>query len=189
MRHLLALTLALGCRSEPRDAPAGGASAASPPSPAGSAPAAAPSPSGAAAPSAPSPSADALPARGGPDDPLAEKLRHCPVTVDGATTALRDIPAGIEVTVTAPDPAAATEIQRRAAHMVAFTAGRANRGEHGGGAGGGFMQNCPVVARSTTIDATHIPRGAVLLVRPTGDLTIAALRTETRRRQSALITP
>jgi hypothetical protein len=134
------------------------------------------------------PATDA-PTRGGADDPLAEKLRHCPITVDGVAIALRDVDDGVEWTITATDAAAIDEIRRRAAHLVAFTSGQPRRGEHGGGAGGGFMQNCPVVARSTTIEATDIPGGSRLVVRAGPDLTAPELRAETRRRHAALTAP
>lgn len=120
---------------------------------------------------------------------MAEKLRHCPVTVDHATVVLRDTADGVEWTITATDAAAIDEIHRRAARMVSFTRGRAQQGEHGGGAGGGFMQNCPVVARDTTIEATELPGGSTLRVRPAGTFTTAALQAETRRRQAELATP
>ena len=127
----------------------------------------------------------AAPARGGPDDPLAEKLRHCPVAVAGSTTALQDTDDGIALTITAPGTAAATGIRRRAAHLVAFTAGQAKRTEQGGGGGGGFMQNCPVVTRATSITATDVTGGSRLDVHPIGSLTADVLRTETRRRRAA----
>lgn len=133
--------------------------------------------------------ADAPPARGGPDDPMAEKLRHCPTTVPGSVTVLSDVPGGIDVTVTAIAPDVMAEVQRRAAHLVELSAGRAARGEHGGGAGGGFMQNCPVVIRSTSITTADLPDGVRLEVRPRGSLTVDELRADTRRRQAALAGP
>lgn len=138
------------------------------------------------------PAVDAAPTRGGADDPLAEKLRHCPAAVPGAITVLQDIRDGIDLTITATAPTATAEIRRRGAHLVAFTAGHASptgQAEHGGGGGGGFMQNCPVVTRSTSITASDIPRGVRLRVRPTGALTVAALRAETRRRLRELVGP
>lgn len=132
---------------------------------------------------------DAAPERGGPDDPLAEKLRHCPLTVDGARTTIADVDVGIALTVTADAAPATAEIRRRAAHLVAFTTDQAARKDHGGGDGGGFMRNCPVVVRDTRVDATDVAGGSRLVVRPTGALTVADLRTETRRRHDALVSP
>ena len=132
---------------------------------------------------------DAAPARGGADDPLAEKLRHCPLAVDGAATASRDTGDGIELTITTSTAAGIAEIRRRAAHLVAFTAGQGPRADHGGGAGGGFMQNCPVVTRATSITATDVAGGSRLLVRAVGTLSVAELRAETRRRHAAFTTP
>ncbi len=176
---LVAVAAVVGCgRAEPRPAARAVADAGPP----------AVAPVDAAA----APAIDAAPVRGGADDPLAEKLRHCPAAVPGAVTVLQDIRDGIDLTITATAPAATAEIRRRGAHLVAFTAGRAGddgRAEHGGGGGGGFMQNCPVVTRATSITASDIPRGVRLRVRPTGALTVAALRAETRRRLGELVRP
>ena len=128
---------------------------------------------------------DAAPVRGGPDDPLAEKLRHCPVAVAGASTVPRDQPEGVALTIIAVDDAAAAEIRRRTAHLVELSAGQAARTEHGGGAGGGFMQNCPVVIRSTSISAVDVAGGTRLLMRPLAPLTVADLRAEVGRRLTA----
>ncbi len=175
-RALLALTLvvASACRerapprARPPEASAASRTASSNPSPPDAAVAVAPAPA---------------------DDPMAEKLRHCPVTVDGAAVELRDIDGGIEVIVTAGDAAATADIRRRAAHLVAFSLGQATGGKHGGGDGGGFMRNCPVVTRATQITSTAVPRGASLIVRPTDGSPVADLRAETRRRHDALIAP
>ena len=126
------------------------------------------------------------PPRAAPVDPLDEKLRHCPVTVDGARTEITDVTDGIALVVTADADAAVTEILRRAAHLVHFTSGAATGTTHGGGEGGGFMRNCPVVARDTRVTAADVPGGARLTVTPRGALTVDALRADTRRRHAAL---
>jgi hypothetical protein len=138
----------------------------------------------------------AIDARGGDevgddtgDDPLAEKLRHCPVTVDGARTEIRDVAGGVEVIVTAEDAAAVADIRRRAAHLVAFSLGVTAKLAHGNGDGDGFMRNCPVVTRGTEITATAVVGGASLIVRPADRTPVAELRAETRKRHDALIAP
>ncbi|HUQ01116.1 MAG TPA: hypothetical protein VM261_01415 [Kofleriaceae bacterium] len=132
---------------------------------------------------------DAAPERGGPDDPLAEKLRHCPVTVEGARTTIADVEGGVALTVIADGETAIAEIHRRAAHLVAFTADQAARKDHGGGDGGGFMRNCPVVTRDTRIVAEDVDGGSRLVVQPTTASALAELRAETRRRHDALVNP
>ncbi|HVK78106.1 MAG TPA: hypothetical protein VM734_32585 [Kofleriaceae bacterium] len=170
---LLAPLVLLGAGCKEREAPRAAATAPPPaidaagaPSAAGGADAAAAAPTG--------------------DDPLAEKLRHCPLTVDGARTELRDVAGGIEVVVTADDPTATAEIRRRAAHLVAFSLGAATKANHGNGEGGGFMRDCPVVTRGTEITSTAVPGGASLIVRPADRTPVADLRAETRRRHDAL---
>lgn len=64
----------------------------------------------------------------------------------------------------------------------------AARVEHGGGHGGGFMQNCRLVTRATSIAATDVSGGSRLVVRPVDPLTVAELRAETRRRYPAFTT-
>jgi hypothetical protein len=111
---------------------------------------------------------------------MDERMRHCPVALDGATATLVDIDGGVRFTINMPEPAVA-EARRRAHHIVDFAARRTHEG-HGGfdGQGGGRMKNCPVVTDDVAIKATDIPGGAQLDVIAAGD--VAQLRAETRAR-------
>jgi len=119
-----------------------------------------------------------------PDDPLAEKLRHCPATVPGARTEIEDVEGGVALSVRVEE-ASRVELRRRARHLEDFTHGRGAGVPHGGGKGGGFMRDCPVVTEKTTVVAREIEGGLQLHVTPVG-WTAEALRAETRRRDAAL---
>ena len=133
--------------------------------------------------------ADAAPVRGGPDDPMAEKQRHCPLTVGEARTTVHDVEGGIELLVEAAPEVDVVEIRRRAAYLVELAAGRVDRSAHGGGEGGGNLRNCPVVVKDTQITVVDVNGGSRIIVQPAGPLTVEDLRTETRRRFDALHAP
>src|SRR5690606_28986073 len=115
-----------------------------------------------------------------PPDEMDERMRHCPLALDGATSTLEDIDGGVRFTIKAPE-AAIAEARRRAHHIVDFAAGKTRAG-HGefDGQGGGHMKNCPVVTDDVSITATDITGGAQLDVKALGD--VARLRAETRAR-------
>jgi hypothetical protein len=95
-------------------------------------------------------------------DPMDERMRHCPLALDGATTTLEDIDGGVRFTILVPPPQLA-EVRRRAHHVVEFAARRSRAG-HGGsdGKGGGKMKNCPVVTDGVAITVAEIEGGARL---------------------------
>ncbi len=115
-----------------------------------------------------------------PPDEMDEKMRHCPLALEGAVSTLEDIAGGVRFTIKTPD-ATVAEVRRRAHHIVEFAAKRTHEG-HGGfdGKGGGRMKNCPVVTDGVTITASDIEGGAQLDVVATTDA--EALRASTRER-------
>ena len=123
-------------------------------------------------------SSDSKPAPKPPDD-MDEKMRHCPLALDGAVSTLEDIDGGVRFTIQVP-AAQVDEARRRAHHIVEF-ADKKTRAGHGefDGKGGGHMKNCPVVTDDVTITATDLDGGARLDI--VGKDTVA-LRSETRTR-------
>jgi len=111
---------------------------------------------------------------------MDEKMRHCPLALDGAVSTLEDTEGGVRFTIRVPEPALA-EVRRRAHHVVDFAA-RKTRDGHGGfdGQGGGRMKNCPVVTDGVTIRATDVEGGAQLDVIATTD--VHKLQADTRER-------
>ena len=127
-------------------------------------------------------------ASGKPPDPLDEKLRHCPLTVDGARAVIVDTGEGVEITVTAAQDGAVQEVRRRLKHLEEFTrkAGKDTGVPHGGGAGGGFMRNCPVVTKDTMVTGVDVERGVKISIQPRRAEDLAEIRAEVRRRYDAL---
>src|SRR5258708_4819655 len=65
---------------------------------------------------------------------------HCPSAVPGAKTEIKEIKDGVELTVTAPDDNKASEIRRRAKHLVDAAKTDPNSVRHtGDGHGGGGL--------------------------------------------------
>ena len=120
------------------------------------------------------------PAHKAPDE-MDEKMRHCPLALDGASSRLEDITGGVRFIITVP-AASVDEVRERARHIVEFAAKRTRAG-HGefDGKGGGHMKNCPVVTDDVTITATDVPGGAQLDVTSAADH-VDQLRAESRDR-------
>lgn len=123
-----------------------------------------------------------------PPDDMDEKMRHCPLTVAGATATYALEPAGTRWEITATAPEATAEIQRRAKHVVEFAAGRSEKGVHGGGQGG-RMHNCPVLTTGVVISETDLPGGARLVVVPVKPDDVEQMRQDTVLRAKAFTFP
>ena len=124
-----------------------------------------------------------------PPDDMDEKMRHCPLTVAGATATYALEPSGTRWEITATAPEATAEIQRRAKHVVEFAAGRSEKGVHGGGQGGGRMRNCPVLTTGVVISETDLPGGARLVVVPVKPDDAEQMRQDTALRAKAFTFP
>jgi hypothetical protein len=74
-----------------------------------------------------------------------------------------------------------SEARKRARELVAFTAGRSNE-KHGGGHGGGFMRNCPIVTKDSKVVAAEIAGGVSITVLPNDATSIPEIRTKARER-------
>ena len=114
-------------------------------------------------------------------DDLTEKMRYCPVTVPGVKTEIEDVDRGIRFVLQAQASEAIAEARRRAHLLSDFTAGRASE-KHGGGKGGGFMRNCPIVTRDATVTAEDLPGGVRLTVSPAQQDKLAEFRVTARER-------
>ena len=110
-------------------------------------------------------------------------MMHCPCAVPGAKTEVKDIKGGVEVVVTAADESKATEIRRRAKHVVEASKTDPNMVRHtGDGHGGGGLGRCPVVLKDTLITADDVKGGSKLTVRPVRPVDLQWLRKETATR-------
>ena len=116
-----------------------------------------------------------------PPDEMDERMRHCPLALEGATSTLEEIAGGVRFVVR-PPAAEMAEARRRARHIVDFAAKKTREG-HGGfdGRGGGRMKNCPVVTDDVQIEVLEVDDGVQLdVTSPSG--AVQQLRAETRER-------
>lgn len=92
-------------------------------------------------------------------------MRNCPTAVPGANVTSTHSEFGVEIEVTAPDPAS----QRRIIELAAMHERmgdpdgltRQHTGLHGGPGG---LGRCPVIHSATTVRFTRIRKGAVIHV-------------------------
>jgi len=156
MRTSLLAIVLVACASAPPPAPVSPAPPSVPPAPqvATELPSMAASP--AAEPALPSP----------PQGGLEHAMQNCPVAVAGATTRMTNTPSGVDLTITADDPAS----QRRIIELAALhermgdpdTPAMRHTGLHGGPGG---LGHCPVIHAETTVTFTRIRRGTVIHLR------------------------
>ncbi len=116
-------------------------------------------------------------------DPLAERMRRCPLTVSGARAEIADVDGGVKFTLRG-DGQGISEIQRRAAQVADLSAGAAGAGSK---AGGGKMRRCPIVTQDTRITVEDLADGAVVTVAAASPEGVTALREESRARLAALV--
>jgi hypothetical protein len=113
-------------------------------------------------------------------------MQHCPTAVEGAKTEIKDLPDGVEVTVTSPNGAKAEEIRKRSKHVVdAAKKDPATVAHTGDGHGGGGLGRCEVVLKDTTVTTENVEGGSKLTVKPTKPVDLEWLKKETRERQAA----
>jgi hypothetical protein len=116
-------------------------------------------------------------------------MSHCPSAVDGATTGVKDIAAGVIVTVRAPrDPIAQAEIRRRVQYQLEIV-DRPERGaiEHTGlGTGSGRYGFCPGMLDHTSLDVEWSADGARMTIRADRAQDVPRLQASTHERARAL---
>ena len=112
---------------------------------------------------------------------MNERMRHCPVAIEGATSTVKDIEGGVRFIITPPADQL-DEVRRRGRHLVDFAAGTTRKG-HGDfdGKGGGRMKNCPVVTDNVTVIMRDVVDGVQLDV-TTDAARVEQLRADTRTR-------
>jgi len=166
-----AAVVVAGCGSEPDATPGSGAASGSGPKsaakPATSAPASA---SAAQAP-----------------DEKRGKMSNCPAAVDKAKTEIKDVPKGVEITVTAADKAGNDEIHARSKSVVEHAKADAAKGQHtGAGGGGGSMGRCPIVIGGTDVTAADVEGGMKFTVLSKDQKELDWLRRESKERLAAM---
>jgi TusA-related sulfurtransferase len=114
-------------------------------------------------------------------------MAHCPDAVTGAKTDIKDVPGGVEVTVTGKDPAATSDIRARVQALVDAQKNQSPNVKHTGtGEGGGLLGRCPIVLKDTTITTADVEGGSKMTVAAKDADEVDWLRRETRDRQEDL---
>jgi hypothetical protein len=139
-------------------------------------------PTGSAAPSAAA-SAEAPPANG--------KMAHCPNAVAGATTDIKDVDGGVEMTISATTDAAKADIKERAKHTAEAAKEHAKdaKDHTGTGTGGGMSGRCPVVLHDTTLVFADTADGTKITIKANDAKQVDWLRRETRERVAEMKDP
>ncbi len=162
----------------------------SPPTPSSSASAAATvvdASASAAAADAGAEAADTADAGGGKRRDMA----NCPTSAPNAVVALKDIPGGVEVSVTGKDDALVADIRARAKKLVEADRAEVDAGvKHSGhGEGGGRYGRCTIVMRNTALVTAEIPGGIKATVKAKDAAEVDWLRRETRERDREAKSP
>ncbi len=114
-------------------------------------------------------------------------MANCPSAVPGASTRAVPLPDGVEVVVTASEPAQITEIRDRARRQATVSNHPAGLRPHTGiGSDTGEIGYCPVVLIDADVRAENVPTGARITVRPKDKANIAAVQKLTEERIDAL---
>lgn len=114
-------------------------------------------------------------------------MAHCPNAVTGAKTAIKDVPGGVELTVTGSDPTAVNDIRARIQALVEAQKNAGTNVKHtGNGEGGGLLGRCPIVLRDTTVTTAEIANGTRVTIAAKDPQEVDWLRRETRDREEDL---
>jgi hypothetical protein len=107
----------------------------------------------------------------------------CPSTVPGAVTTLTNLPQGVQLDITGPDPAAAHEIEKRA-RFLADAAGHDPKLMRGDDRG--WFAGCPVVAAKTVVTIDALPMGVRVTVVPRDPSEVGLVQREAHARNARL---
>jgi hypothetical protein len=114
-------------------------------------------------------------------------MLNCPSAVDGAKTVLQRTDDGVDLTVTADDPAARRTVRVLARVHAAMHEPTSEKVEHGGQHGGpGSIGFCPVIHTGTVVTFNDVPGGVRIHVSASSLDDVAALQLRTAQRVSAL---
>lgn len=126
------------------------------------------------------------PAQANRSGKLQNKMANCPSAVPGAKTTIAMTSDGVDVTVTAREPAAERKIVELAefhARTAPSASGTQHTGKGGGPARIGF---CPTVHAGATVRASHVAGGVRVEIRASSPTQVSELQTVTKARASRL---
>jgi TusA-related sulfurtransferase len=107
--------------------------------------------------------------------------------VTGAKTGIKDVPGGVELTITSTDAPAVADIRARIASLIDSQKNQGSNVKHtGNGEGGGLLGRCPIVLKETTVAAADVDNGSKVTVTMKDPTEVDWLRRETRDRAEDL---
>jgi len=124
-----------------------------------------------------------------PQGQLEHGMRNCPNALAGTTTNLTNTQDGVDLEITANDPAIQQQIVQLA--MVQAHMGKPNKSEmeHTGMHGGpGDMGYCPIIHTATMVTFDEVKGGAVIHVRAQKPEDVSNLQTNIASRVARLAT-
>jgi hypothetical protein len=107
----------------------------------------------------------------------------CPTVVDGAVTVVRDLPDGVEITVTSQKPEAVAAIRERAGYISDPAKAKAAEPQH---TSGGGLGRCPIVTNKTKVEPSDVPGGSKFVVKPLDATKLSDLREAVQHRLAGL---
>ena len=114
------------------------------------------------------------------------QMQHCPTAVANTVTTIAPNASGVELTITAQDPAddkTVKEIRADAKHLADVARKNPSEVKHTGeGEGGGGLGKCPVVLKDTTVTFTEIDGGVKITVVPSKPDQVEWLKAEVQAR-------
>jgi TusA-related sulfurtransferase len=121
---------------------------------------------------------------------LRYEMRNCPSAVAGARTVSRRTPDGVQLMITADQPAAQQRIITLARLQAGFSQPIYQLPPHTGmHSGPGTVGRCPVVHANTIVTTQTLPRGAVVNVRARDRAKVPELQAKVEERVGTLRQP
>src|ERR1043165_4269304 len=120
----------------------------------------------------------------------AGNMSHCPNSVEGAATEVKDTKEGVDLVVTAKGGGTVKDIRERAKHLVEAYKNESGKAQHTGeGQGGGQFGRCPVVMKETTVEAKDVEGGWKISAKTKDAKEVDWLRREATERLAELSEP
>ena len=99
------------------------------------------------------------------DAGYAAYMLNCPTAATGAKTALKDIPDGIELTITGTNEDGTRDIRDRVKKLIDTAKSQAAGQHNHGGGGRGRSGHCTVITHNTAVESLDVPGGAKVSVK------------------------
>jgi len=134
------------------------------------------------APSSPRPAAPAP-----PQGELEHNMRNCPSSLAGSSTRATNTEAGVDLEITAADPAVQQKIVELATMHEKMGDPDGSAMEHTGLHGGpGVIGHCPIIHAATIVSVTRIGNGAMVHLRAVAPDGVAKLQAGVAERVAGL---